>query len=66
MSREKTFDPVRKALMDKGIGAERIATKGYGESYPVASNKTAVGRQQNRRVEVVVLDPGISLETMMR
>jgi outer membrane protein OmpA-like peptidoglycan-associated protein len=52
--------------MDKGIGAERIATKGYGESYPVASNKTAAGRQQNRRVEVVVLNPGVSPETMMR
>lgn len=59
-------DAVRKALMDKGIGAGRIATKGYGESYPVASNKTAAGRQQNRRVEVVVLNPGVSPETMMR
>ncbi len=63
---QRRADAVRKALMDRGIGAERITTKGYGESYPVASNKTAAGRQENRRVEVVVLNPGVSAETVTR
>jgi OOP family OmpA-OmpF porin len=63
---ERRADSVRKALMDRGINAERIMTKGYGESYPVASNKTSAGRQRNRRVEIVVLNPGVSPETMIR
>jgi len=49
-------EAVRNALLERGISAQRITTKGYGESYPVASNKTAEGRQQNRRVEIVVLN----------
>jgi len=39
-----------------GMSTERITWRGYGESYPVASNDTAAGRQQNRRVELVVSD----------
>ncbi|MCP4700794.1 MAG: OmpA family protein [Gammaproteobacteria bacterium] len=46
-------DVLRSALIKKGIEPSRITTKGYGESMPVASNKTAEGRQKNRRVEVV-------------
>jgi outer membrane protein OmpA-like peptidoglycan-associated protein len=45
---------VRTALVDMGVGSERITSKGYGESYPVAGNDTAGGRQLNRRVEMVV------------
>lgn len=42
---------VKKYLVDNfGINAERISTKGFGFSQPVASNKTDEGRQQNRRV----------------
>jgi outer membrane protein OmpA-like peptidoglycan-associated protein len=40
--------------MAQGIGADRIATEGMGESEPVASNETEEGRQQNRRVEVAI------------
>jgi outer membrane protein OmpA-like peptidoglycan-associated protein len=47
---------VRTALLDMGMGSERITTRGYGESYPAASNDTAAGRQLNRRVEIVVSD----------
>jgi outer membrane protein OmpA-like peptidoglycan-associated protein len=45
---------VRTALQDTGISAERIANRGYGQTFPVASNASAAGRQLNRRVEIVV------------
>ena len=47
---------VRTALLDMGIDKDRMTSRGYGESYPVAGNDTAAGRQLNRRVEIVVSD----------
>lgn len=47
---------VREALLQMGIGSERISVRGYGESYPVAANDTAANRQLNRRVEIVLSD----------
>jgi outer membrane protein OmpA-like peptidoglycan-associated protein len=47
-------DAVRQALLNKGIRSMRIQIRGYGEQYPVASNETEAGRQQNRRVEVII------------
>lgn len=41
----------KKYLEDKGVGPSRITAKGYGKADPVASNKTALGRAQNRRTE---------------
>ena len=49
---------VRQALVAGGVPAERIVSVGYGESQPVATNDTPAGRQQNRRVEVIVLGAG--------
>lgn len=37
---------------------ERVAIRGYGETYPVAANDTAQNRQLNRRVEIVLSDAG--------
>jgi outer membrane protein OmpA-like peptidoglycan-associated protein len=45
---------VKQALVERGIEPKRIQTRGYGPAFPVASNETAVGRQLNRRVEVVI------------
>lgn len=45
---------VTQALTRGGIDAGRIDTQGYGEGYPLATNATLIGRQQNRRVEVII------------
>jgi outer membrane protein OmpA-like peptidoglycan-associated protein len=42
---------VMKYLVDKGVPAERMSAVGYGQDQPIADNKTAAGRQKNRRVE---------------
>ncbi len=63
---QKRANAVKKALVERGIEPERIIAKGYGEAYPVASNLTAAGRQQNRRVEIVILDEGVDPSSMMR
>lgn len=49
-------DAVRTALVDGGLDMQRVMTKGFGEEFPVAGNDTASGRQQNRRVEIVISD----------
>jgi outer membrane protein OmpA-like peptidoglycan-associated protein len=53
---DQRANSVREALLGMGIGTERITSRGYGESYPVAGNDTASGRQLNRRVEIIVSD----------
>ncbi|HET9219855.1 MAG TPA: OmpA family protein [Terriglobia bacterium] len=51
---ERRAESVKTYLTDQGIPAANIRSRGFGESQPVASNDTAAGRQQNRRVELVV------------
>ena len=45
---------VRDYLTQEGMAASSVTTKGFGKTQPVASNATAKGRQQNRRVELVI------------
>ena len=52
---KRRADAVKQYLVSKGIEANRIYTEGKGESQPVADNRTAEGRQKNRRVEVEVI-----------
>jgi outer membrane protein OmpA-like peptidoglycan-associated protein len=47
-------EAVSKFISEKGVKNSRITMQGYGESQPIASNDTAEGRQQNRRVEVAI------------
>lgn len=55
---ERRAEAVRAALIANNVAPERIQVLALGESVPVASNETAAGRQQNRRVEVVFSSPG--------
>jgi OmpA-OmpF porin, OOP family len=45
---------VRNYLLNKGIDGERMVAEGYGESQPMADNRTSAGREQNRRVEFFI------------
>jgi len=48
-------DAVAQTLVAQGVDGARISPRGFGEATPVASNATSAGRQQNRRVEIVVV-----------
>jgi outer membrane protein OmpA-like peptidoglycan-associated protein len=47
-------EAVKSYLVDKGVEAERLDAKGFGSAKPIASNKSAKGREENRRVEFVI------------
>jgi outer membrane protein OmpA-like peptidoglycan-associated protein len=51
---ERRAQSVRAYLVEQKIAPEAVATAGFGEDRPVATNGTAAGRQQNRRVELIV------------
>jgi outer membrane protein OmpA-like peptidoglycan-associated protein len=57
---ERRADSVRSHLVRRGIDAGRLTTSGAGESTPVSSNDAAAGRQQNRRVEVIISNPALA------
>lgn len=57
---QRRADAVRAHLVRQGVQAGRITTLGAGEGSPVSSNDTATGRQQNRRVEVIISNPALA------
>jgi len=63
---QQRADAVRDLLVARGVSPQRIRTKGYGPKFPVVDNESAAGRQQNRRVEVLVLNEGVSAEGASR
>lgn len=63
---EKRAASVKSALVQRGIASERIVTIGYSKKFPLASNETAMGKQQNRRVEAIILNEGILPESQFR
>jgi len=52
---------VANALTSMGVARDRISMRGYGKAFPVASNDNAAGRQQNRRVEIVLSNEGATI-----
>lgn len=54
---ERRAGSVRHYLTAQGISLDRTTSIGLGQNHPVASNTTASGRQQNRRVEIVIQQP---------
>lgn len=51
---EKRAAIVKNYLIEKGIAANKLFSRGYGETRPIASNDTKAGRAQNRRTEIIV------------
>jgi outer membrane protein OmpA-like peptidoglycan-associated protein len=51
---ENRAGAVRDYLVNQGVSANSVSAQGFGNSSPVASNDNASGRQENRRVELVV------------
>jgi len=51
---EHRADSVKRYLVGRGVQSNRLSSTGRGENAPVADNETTAGRQQNRRVEVVI------------
>ena len=60
MLSEKRADSVMHYLISQGVKEDMISAKGYGEQDQVASNDTAQGRAQNRRVEITLANSGCS------
>ncbi|MBF0225303.1 MAG: OmpA family protein [Desulfobacterales bacterium] len=63
---ERRADSVKNALIARGIDRDRITIKGYGKTYPITDNTTSTGRQQNRRVEIVILNEGVPIDSVLR
>jgi outer membrane protein OmpA-like peptidoglycan-associated protein len=51
---ERRAQTVQNYLVQQGLPAEAVTAKGFGKTMPVADNSTSAGRQQNRRVEIIV------------
>jgi outer membrane protein OmpA-like peptidoglycan-associated protein len=58
---QRRADGVKSYLVGQGVGLVRLTSVGKGESTPVADNSSSAGRQQNRRVEVVISNPSAVL-----
>ena len=51
---DRRWMSVRDYVVKKGVASSRVSGQGFGESKPIADNKTAAGRAKNRRVEIKV------------
>ena len=58
---QRRAEAVASALGSLGVPRDRISMKAYGQAFPVASNDNASGRQQNRRVEIVLSNDGAQI-----
>lgn len=53
---QKRAEAVKKYLISQGVKEDRFVVKWYGPTKPIADNKTAEGRQKNRRVEMTIIE----------
>jgi OmpA-OmpF porin, OOP family len=54
---ERRANTVKKFLEEKGVPADKMMAQGFGESKPIATNKTSEGRQQSQRVKFRLANP---------
>ena len=57
---QRRADSVKSYLVKQGIRSSRLSASGKGKGSPVADNSSATGRQQNRRVEVIIENNRVS------
>ena len=55
---QRRVENVTRAIVSLGVESDRLVAQGYGESSPLADNKTATGRALNRRVQFVIIHQG--------
>ena len=60
---ENRAGSVRDYLVEEGVSRNSVSSRGFGDTLPVASNENAAGRQQNRRVELLVSGEAIGSPT---
>ncbi len=61
---DKRSKAVMAALVKRGIGADKLTAKGYGETRPIAENETEDGREKNRRVEFNIVEQDVAEKTV--
>jgi outer membrane protein OmpA-like peptidoglycan-associated protein len=59
---ERRAQAVRDYFVQQGINSSAVEAKGYGKTEPIASNETTEGRQQNRRVELILSGDAIGVD----
>lgn len=57
---DERANAVRKYLIDKSVDAGRLTAKGFGAKRPIASNDTDAGKEQNRRVEFMIVEQDVT------
>jgi len=63
---ERRAEAVRTYLLNKGVPTERLEARGFGPDRPVATNDTPAGREANRRVEFIIVQPADRVETVQQ
>ena len=61
---EQRAEASKDYLVSQGVPSDSVGAKGFGKAHPIASNETTAGRQENRRVELVVSGAGVSADTL--
>jgi chemotaxis protein MotB len=60
LSTARATEIIKLLITKYSITPNRLSASGYGEYFPVASNRTAEGRSQNRRVDLVILNSAVA------